>query len=309
MKRKLMLMLVVLAVFTSCQKYELSDPLDLSTLPTVTVKGTLYADLNLTNSTLEYIPEGLRVTVSVPYADYDANNSSSGNHIITTTIDNKGSFSVNIPVISSGVTATVSFESFVYDVIMGIGEDTIRETMQFSLPPKTINGLGQGNSAETVKLLENYGIESTDPNIGTFTPTTKVKYEGTLLYLKEYKNYTVITPTDTVTRDTNIYAPVPAGVTLTVEINSVDEFGRDFYQVKKVKTTSSGGYSIEIPVASKGYADIEITSEEIWQYEDRILGKAYLYNYKLEAAKKVYFVDYKNQEYKYVKGDLIYEIE
>lgn len=309
MKRKLMLMLVVLAAFTSCKKYELSDPLDLSTLPTVTVKGTLYADLNLTNSTLEYIPEGLRVTVSVPYADYDANNSSSGNHIITTTIDNKGSFSVNIPIVSSGVTATVSFESFMYDVIMAIGEDTIREARQFSLPPKTINGLGQGNSAETVKLLENYGIESTDPNSGTFTPTTKVKFEGTLLYLKEHKKYTVINGTDTVTRDTNIYAPVPAGVTLTVEIYSVDEFGREFFQTKKVKTTSSGGYSIEIPVVSKGYADIEITSEEIWQYEDRILGKTYLYTYELNAAERVYFVDYKNKEYRYVKSNFVYEIE
>lgn len=310
MNSKLVLMMVIIAtVFTSCKKYEVSDPLDLSTLSTVTIKGTLYADLNLTNSVTEFVPEGLQVTASIPYADYDANNFSGGNHVVTATIDKQGSFSIDIPVVSTGVNVNLSFESFSYNVIKAIGEDTLRELTQFTLPVKAVNGLGKGNSAETVKLAETYAIESTDPNGNTFTPETKIKFGGTLLYLKEYKNYTVITPTDTITRDTNIYAPVPAGVVLTVSILSVDEHGRQFSQTKTVKTTTSGKYEIEVPMVNNGYADIVVYSNEIWQYENRILGKTYLYNYDLTITKRLYFVNYTNQDNTYSQGTLVTEVE
>lgn len=309
MNQKLVLMVIIATIFTSCKKYEVSEPLDLSKLSTVTVKGTLYANLDQTNSILEYVPEGLKVTASIPYSDYDINNTSGGNHILTATIDKKGSFSIDIPVLSTGVNVKISFESFTYDVLKGVGTDTLRELTQFTLPIKTVNGLGKGNSAETVKLSENYAIESTDTNSMTFTPTTKVKFSGTVTFLKEHKKYTVITTTDTITRDTNIFAPIPAGVSLIVDIVSKDEHGREFKQTKTVKTTASGSYEIEVPVVYNGSADIKIKSNEIWQYEDRVTGKSYLYNYELNVTKTIYFVDYKNQDYKYVQGDLVYEVE
>src|SRR5690554_4314350 len=101
--------LVMLALsFTSCKKYEVSAPLDLSELPTVTVKGDLYAELDKTNNVKEKAPSGLTVTVSIPLSDYNPSNTSGGKHIITTTVDGNGKFSIEVPVLTSGVNATIS---------------------------------------------------------------------------------------------------------------------------------------------------------------------------------------------------------
>ncbi len=305
MGKKFMLMVIIAMIFTSCKKYELSEPLDLSTLPTVTVKGTLYADLDKTNAILEYVPEGLTVSVAVPYIDYDPNNTSNGNYIITTKIDKKGSFSVNIPIVSSGVNATISFESFTYNVIDAVTEDTAYTRIQFVLPSIVKPDLGKGYSTETIKIESTYSVDAVDANANTFIPKSTVKLSGTLTYLKERKNYTV----DSVTRDTLIYAPVPEGTVLNMLITSYDEFDREFKQVKTIKTTSGGKYSVTVPMVNKGKADVEIKSEQILEYEDRIIDKKYLYNYELNVSKSMYNVDYENENFKYVQGDLIYEIE
>jgi len=300
-----MLMVMIAILFTACKKYELSDPLDLSTLPTVTLKGTFYADLDLTNAVLEYVPEGLTVSIAIPYSDYDPNNVSNGNHIITTKIDKNGSFSVNVPVVSSGVNATITVESFIYDVIGAITDDTARVRMQFALAPIVKNDLGKGYSTETVKIEDTYAVDNVDPNAGAFTPNSTVKLSGTLTYLKEHKEYRV----DTVTRDTLIYAPITEGVSLYVTITSYDMYGREFQQSKTVKTTSGGKYSIDVPMVNKGYAEVEIYSEEILEYEDRILDKKFLFNYVLDETKTLYNVDYTNEDFKYVQETPIYEIE
>jgi hypothetical protein len=71
-------------VFTSCNIYEVTEPLDLSTLPTATFK-VLYADLDFDNAVLEYVPEGTLFTVSF-LKHYDLTNASGGNYVLTTTI-------------------------------------------------------------------------------------------------------------------------------------------------------------------------------------------------------------------------------
>ena len=96
---------------------------------------------------------------------------------------------------------------------------------------------------------------------------------------------------------------------LTVSILSVDEHGRQFSQTKTVKTTTSGKYEIEVPMVKNGYADIAVYSNEIWQYENRILGKNYLYNYDLNITKRLYFVNYTAQNYTYSQGTLVTEVE
>lgn len=309
MNRKFFYAVMLMLVFISCKKYEVTEPLDLSTLPTATIQGTLYADLDLTNAVLEYVPEGTLVTVSIPYADYDLTNASGGNYVLTTTIDKKGSFSINIPVVSSGVNATVSFDAFNYNVIQGITEDTMRVWTQFNLPSKLIAGVGSGSPSTSTKIEDTYAVSATDPNGNTFNPTTKIKFSGTLDYLSEHKNYTQIIGTDTITRDTLIYKPVPSGTVINVQINSVDEFGRDFLQQKTYTVTTAGKFELDIPMVKNGYAQVAIYGEEIWDYEERILGKTYVYKYDLSVFETLYFVDYTTKKYSYSQDVLIYEKE
>src|SRR5690554_3864893 len=87
--------------FTSCKKYEVSEPLNLSELRKVTIQGSLFAELDETNAGLEKAPQGLKITVSVPFSDYNPN-TTSGNHIVTTTTDANGNFSIQVPVVSNG---------------------------------------------------------------------------------------------------------------------------------------------------------------------------------------------------------------
>jgi len=309
MNRRIFYAVMLMLVFTSCKKYEVTEPLDLSTLPTATIQGTLYADLDLTNAILEYVPEGTKVTVSIPYADYDLTNASGGNYVLTTTIDKKGSFTINIPVVSSGVNANVSFDAFNYNVIQGITEDTMRIWTQFNLPSKLIAGVGSGSPSTSTKIEDTYNVSTTDPNGNTFNPTTKIKYSGTLDYLAEHKNYTQIIGTDTITRDTMIFKPVPKGTVINVQINTVDEFGRDFLQQKTYTVSTAGKFELDIPMVKNGYAQVAMDGEEIWDYEERILGKTYVYKYDLSVFETLYFVDYTTKKYSYSQDVLIYEKE
>ena len=229
-----MLMVMIAILFTACKKYELSDPLDLSTLPTVTLKGTFYAELDKTNAVLEYVPEGLTVSIAIPYVDYDPNNVSAGNYVITTKIDKKGSFSVNVPIVSSGVNATITVESFIYDVIDAITDDTAFTRTQFALVPIVKNDLGKGYSTETVKIEDTYVVDNVDPNAMTFTPNSTVKLSGTLTYWKEEKENKDTTVPPTI----SVFVPMIEGVSLYVTITSYDTYGREFKQSKTVKTTS-----------------------------------------------------------------------
>lgn len=309
MYRKIFYAAMLSIVFTSCKKYEVSEPLDLATLPTVSISGTLYADLDQTNAVMEFVPEGTQVMVSIPYADYDPNNVSGGNYVLTTKIDKKGSFSINVPVVSSGVNATVSFESFTYHVLYAISEDTLKEWRQFNLPIKYIGGLGAGSASATQKIIDTYNDVAGDPNGNTFNPTTKIKFGGTLRYLSEHKNYTQIIGTDTITRDTLIYSNVPKGTVLTLVIYAYDEFGREFIQDKTLTVSNAGQFELDVPMVKNGYAEIEIYGSEIWDYEDRILGKTYVYKYDLNVYETLYFTDYTNQEYSYQQDVMIYEKE
>ncbi|MGI6291055.1 MAG: hypothetical protein ACOXZH_01290 [Bacteroidales bacterium] len=305
MNRKFMLMVMIAILFTACKKYELSDPLDLSTLPTVTLKGTFYAELDKTNAVLEYVPEGLTVSIAIPYVDYDPNNVSAGNYVITTKIDKKGSFSVNVPIVSSGVNATITVESFIYDVIDAITDDTAFTRTQFALVPIVKNDLGKGYSTETVKIEDTYVVDNVDPNAMTFTPNSTVKLSGTLTYWKEEKENKDTTVPPTI----SVFVPMIEGVSLYVTITSYDTYGREFKQSKTVKTTSGGKYSIDVPMVDKGQAEVKIESEQILEFENRILDKKYLYNYKLDVTKTLYNVDYTNEDFEYAQDALIYEIE
>ncbi len=291
--------------FTSCKKYEVSAPLDLSSLPTATIKGDMYAQLDKTNSSLEKAPSGLTVTISIPLSDYNPNNTSGGNHIVTTTTDANGKFSIEVPVVSSGVNATISFESFTSSVLEAIGQTDVSEkTSLFELADEFVNDLGTGNSKTLLDLgtLE-YQETSSDPNSGSFTPSTSVTYEGTLTYLVKRK-VGVLQP------DTLIYAPVPEGTELVIKIVSKNEFGdKEYHQTKTVTTMANGKYSFDVALVQNGTATINVKSTKILEFEDVINDQKSLNVNNLNFADNLYFVNYTNKDYQFVKGTFVQEVE
>ena len=298
--------LVMLALsFTSCKKYEVSAPLDLSELPTVTVKGDLYAELDKTNNVKEKAPSGLTVTVSIPLSDYNPSNTSGGNHIITTTVDGNGKFSIEVPVLTSGVNATISFESFTATVLEDVGQTDISEkTSLFELADIAVPSLGTGNAKTLLNLgtLE-YLPTSSDPNAGSFNPTTSINYEGNLTYASKRK-VGVDQP------DTLIYSPVPDGTELLVKIVSKNEFGdKEFHKTITVTTSSNGKYSFSVPLVNNGTAAIEITSMKILEFDDIILDVKSLNVNDLNVTDNLYFVNYTNKDYQYIKGTFVQEVE
>ncbi len=305
--KKLLLYLAAIPVFTftSCEKYEVSEPLNISSLAKVTVVGDVYAELDKTNNSLENAPQGLSVTVSIPISNYNSSNNSGEKYIIKTTVDANGKFSIDVPIVSKGVSATFSFESFTSTVIEEVGvTDTSKVTSLFELTNKTISGLGTGNSNELIDLgsLE-YQATSTDPNSDSFIPTTSIKYEGSLSYA--YRIRAGVNQPDTA-----IFASVPAGTVIRVKIVSRNEFGdKEYKETKTVTTTSNGMYSIDIPLVKYGTASIELSSQEILQLENIILNERYLYVYDLNVSDNLYFVDYENKEHEYVQGSFVRDLD
>lgn len=290
---------------TSCEKYDVSEPLNLSSLRTVTIKGDLYAQLDKTNSTLESAPEGLIVTFSIPLSDYNPESDSDGNHIMTTKTDANGKFSINVPVVSSGVDVTVSFESFISSVLEDIGlTENFEKTWLFERIDLSISGLGAGNSQELIDLGSLvYQPTSSDPNSDSFIPNTSITYEGALTYLVKTKAGVVQT-------DTSLFGPIPIGTDLLVKIVSKNEFGnKTFKQTKTVTTTAGGKYQIEVPLVTNGTATIQVTSEEILEYENTINDKKYLFVYKLDFTDNLYFVDYTAKDYEYDQDSFVKEVE
>ena len=290
---------------TSCEKYDVSEPLELSSLPKVTIKGDMYAQLDKTNSTLENAPKDLKVTVSIPLSDYNPNSNASGNYFVTTVTDENGKFSVEIPVVSSGVNARISFASFTASVLEEVGLTGVSEnTSLFELSDKSISGLGTGNSQKLINLgsLE-YLVTSTDPNSGSFMPSTSITYSGNLTYAIKRK-------AGVFQSDTLIYAPIPDGTALLVTITSLDEFGeREFQQTKTVTTTTNGKYEVEVPLVQNGTATIEVSSTEILQFDDVIVNKSFLYVYNLNVADNLYFINYTSKNYQYSKDTFLQEVE
>ena len=305
--RKLLLYLAAIPVltFTSCEEYDVTEPLSISSLRTVTVTGDVYAELDKTNSTLEKAPQGLRVTVSVPVSSYSTNNNSGEKYLTTATVDADGKFSINVPVVTNGVSATFSFESFTSSVIEEIGvTDTSRVTSLFELSNRTISGLGSGNSNEIVDLgsLE-YQESSTDPNANTFTPSTSITYSGSLSY--EYRIRAGVNQPDT-----SIFNPIPVGTVIRVDITSRDEFGtKEYKETRTIRTTANGEYTMDVPLVRNGTATIELSSTEILQLENIILDERYLYVYDLNITDNLFFVDYEDKEYEYVRGTFIRDLD
>ncbi len=291
--------------FASCEKYDASEPLEISALRTVTIEGELYAQLDKTNSNLETAPMDLKVTASIPLSDYNPSSNSNGNYFVSAMTDENGKFTMRVPVVSNGVDVKLSFESFTATVLEEIGLSGNSETIShFELGNISISDLGAGNSNEQIDLGSlQYDVTSTDPNSSSFTPSTSVTYSGSLTYEIRLEE-------GVLQSDTLIFEPIPAGTDLRVHIVSMDEFGeREYRETKTVTTTANGNYQIDVPLVQNGTATIEVTSSEILEFENDIVDERYLYIYNLDFSDNLYFINYVNKAYEYSKDTFLQEVE
>jgi hypothetical protein len=258
MKKFFVLIAVVAVVFTSCKKYDVSEEINLNSLPTVTLKGTVYAKLDETVPITQYqfAPEGTVVRVSVPYSAYDINNASEGNYVKTTKIGSTGDYSIDVPVVSRGVDATISFVDFTANVKTqnSVGkEETILKHFFFFF--RIVSNLGSGQSeGDYIEINAQYISMGNDDN--TLVPDKTVNVYGNLSYLKVDSS---------MFGKPNVYAGVPSGVKVTAMITLTDADNKEYKETKTVTIGSSGSYSIQVPMVERGIATIKFQSEAFWE--------------------------------------------
>ncbi len=298
--RKLFIPIAIVAmIFTSCKKYEASEPLDLESLPKVTLTGTVYADLDETNATLEFAPTGTVVRVSVPYANYDLANESNGNYIQTTTIGAEGKYSISIPVVTSGVTATISFGDFTYDVktLNAVGQTTTM-LKHFALLDVVRGNLGSGNGEGSYITIDaQYANDETNPNdSNTVVPTTTVTVSGKLEYQAD----------DTTLRS------VPADTKILATVTLTDAGGREYKELQTITVGAAGTYSIRVPMVDRGVAEVELSAENFWEFMDIYNGnKRAIYRYELTATiGGIYnYATQAKKDFVYTQGAKINDVE
>ncbi|PKR80886.1 hypothetical protein CW751_06870 [Brumimicrobium salinarum] len=294
---------VMALAFTSCKKYEVSGPLEISELETVKIEGNLMAELDESNSVLEAVPNGTKVMITIPMSEYNPSNTSGSNHVVSTTTKANGKFSLNVPVTNSGIDATLSFASFVYDKKYSeLGSASYTEKTEYTLANKFFSGLGTNAGSNSINLGSVvYNENSIDPNSGTFEPTTSVTYEGTLTYLAE-RRVGVNQP------DTLINLPIPSGTEVFVRILAEDYYGQTYREEQTITVGSGGSYSIEVPCVENGTSELFFDSQTILKYEDYITDERFEYNYTLLNIEDLYFTDYANKDFTYSQGALIQQL-
>ena len=263
MKKLFVPIAIMATMLASCKKYELSEEIKLESLPTVTIKGTVFAVLNETNSSLEFqfAPMGTVVSVSIPYSDYDLTNTSSGYYVKTTTIDAKGNYELTVPVVSKGVKATISYADFTYNVrtLNKVGQEVI-VVKHFSCLDRVIEKLGTGQSNNHIGIDAKYSVNATDPNAGAIVPTKTVTVSGKLEYYSKVNN--TCTQEDLI--DVPVGTKIKAIITLSDPNADTPSVPREHRVTATITIGASGGYEIKVPMAVGCVASIELYAEEYW---------------------------------------------
>jgi hypothetical protein len=278
MKKLFVLTAAMAMVFASCKKYEVSKPLDLESLPKIKITGNVYAQLDETKPSGEYdlVPQSkLVVRVSVPYSDYDANNASGGFYVFPATVIADGTYEVEVPYVSTGVNATVSFLDFTYDVKKQNNLGEVRTVLKhFKCGEKTVH-LGSGQSeGYRINIDVTYSVNTDEVNSDVLKPTYTVQLTGRLEYHEK----------DTGTPKTAFYKPIPAGreITATIVLTAPDT-ARTYKEVKSIKTTSGGEYTIDVPMVKGGTANVKITGEAYFEFLDTTTARS-MWFHKIEVS-------------------------
>jgi hypothetical protein len=306
MRRLFMVVAAATMMFTSCKKYEVSEPLNLETLPKVTLKGTVYADLDETKPELQFAPAGTVVRVSIPYKDYDVKDKSAGYYVKTTTVDSKGEYSIDVPTVSSGVEATISFEDFTANVkiVDPLGE-TKTVLKHFSCADRKAAGLGKGQGlGDYIKIDAKYAANAKDPNADVIVPTTEVDLSGKLEYVRIDSS---------AAGGVDQLSGVPAGKKIVVKIllEDQDPASTRKYEVTKTINSGAGTFTVKIPMIERGKATVTLEGE---MFEELRVAtpsdtKREMWRYELDAAITVYNTTTRDQDQVYAKKMRVYGID
>lgn len=109
----------MIMLFTSCDKEKEASPVRVDLTKKATIKGYVFAELDMTSAGVEYAPQGTKILVSVDYSDL--NNSADGSWKDTTMVDGNGVFMVQVPADDNGVTAKISPMPFEYNQVQEYG--------------------------------------------------------------------------------------------------------------------------------------------------------------------------------------------
>ena len=284
MKKLFVPLAIIAVVFASCKKYETSESLDLSNLEKVVVKGTVYADLDETTTNPQFAPAGTKVYVSVPFRQYNPK-ADTGNWISEPFIlGSDGQFAIEVPVLSKGVNAKISFEDFTYKVKRYNSAGSIENVEKyFSLADIAVNGLGsRANNEQPLKNINAKYASIASPTGDSLVPTHTVNVTADFFYVDNGIKDTFAVP------ETKILAEI------TLEIEG-DTLARE-YKIKKVVTTQNGKISLQVPMVKGGKANIVFTGEDFWTYNNGSTSKTYRYTLTSDNTASVY-----NQNYALVK--------
>ena len=300
MKKILFLATIVAVLFASCNKYELSDPVNIEDYPKVTVSGKVLAELDNLKPGLEAVPQGTVIGISVPYSNYNPNYSGEGFYTAQTTVGADGTYSIEIPVVKDGVSAKFVCEEFVAEVV--VNKD-IKENKRFTRFSETISVPGTPTTTAMHKEFTYANSTFVNPAANTVIPTTTVTYSGKLDYLSQ------VTPSLD-----NVFSSIPSGKKITVEIklyrlndDATPNLSYEYVETKEITVGSNGSYEISVPMIERGRANITMSAMEYFEYTNSS-GDKNIFRYTLDQSAVMYSAPaaHPGKDYTYAKGALIY---
>jgi hypothetical protein len=218
-------MVLLAAVLSSCDKDVETSPVTTEDFAKGTIKGYVYAQLDLTNYGYEAAPVGSKVIITMPYSELGLNNS--GNLIDTVLLGSDGSFSYEIPADGDGVNVTVKVIDFIYKQKQAFGDQHDYKNSLYS--SKTVT----------------YNVKANDLQVQEI-------YLDAPTYLGEVFDWYTVEGTIYLDYDksTSGYEKLPAGTKVT--------FNCDGWS-KEVTVGTDGKYTVSVPYGEYIYMDYNFT--------------------------------------------------
>jgi hypothetical protein len=216
MKKFLFVILLFSITFYSCDKEVQTSPLTIDMANKGTLKGYVFADLDLTKYGQEPAPAGTKVLLSVSYDEYGY--ASKGSYQDSVKLDNNGQFQIKIPANAQGVSVNVTPIDFLYDQKQEFNASQPTLKCLFTCSPSAIT-LKSGEVSINTFV---YGWDSFSYQTVTLSGKLQGEFDESIAGLEN----------------------VPAGKSIT--------FFCDGWS-KTVTTASDGSYSIEVPLNENIY--------------------------------------------------------
>jgi hypothetical protein len=264
--KKIMLVFAALFVMSavlmvSCDKDESDTSLNIDLLKKATIKGYVYAQLDLTTAGLEKAIPGTKIIISVPYSDL--NSSASGNYKDTTVVSADGTFEIEVPVGNSSA----------YISIIPLPFETTQVQELGSIVSPVKKYYTAGTSYLTLSASD-YEIVEITYNDHTFADFVEMAQISGLLRAE--------------TNDTIFgLEATTAGISLIFQGEGWN---------KTVTTTDSGSYTITLPANQNVYVSYSFTAQHVvWNFDEfKYLPVPYIYKNKLQYVSSFFATTYED---------------